>query len=816
MKKTFKLFELLINEIFTFIVLIFQFIPKLILGFLKSKKFKSLIKFLVISGIFILGVLIIWISTFQLPDLTNFENRQVDQSTKIYDRTGEVILYDIHGDIKRTSVSYEDISDYIKQATVAIEDDSFYSHGGIKISSILRAAITNIKNGNLLSGQGGSTITQQVIKNALLTSEKKLSRKIKEWVLAPRLEKKLSKEEILNIYLNEVPYGGNVYGIQEASLRFFGKEAIDLTLPEAAYLAALPQAPTRYSPYGNNFDELEKRKNEVLRKMYTSKYITKEEYEETMKIEVTFEKPAKFGIRAPHFVFYVREILEDKYGKEVVEKGGLKVITTLDWELQEKAEEIVKKHALVNQEKFNAENASIVAIDPTNGDILTMVGSRDYFDEDIDGNFNIATAYRQPGSTFKPIIYAEAFNKGYIPETTVYNVSTEFSATCSRGGNCYRPVNYDGEYTGPMTFRDALAQSVNVPAVKALYLAGLDESIDLARNMGISSLTSPDQYGLTLVLGGGEVSPLDMTSAYGVFANDGILNKHNAIISIHDQNKKEVEKRKESYNRVLSANTARMISDVLSDEPARVPAFGSNSYLNIQGQDMAAKTGTTNDYRDAWIVGYTPNLVVTAWAGNNDNSSMAKKVAGFIVSPMWREFVDFALPKLEVLEFEEPVYSNEDLNPMISGELDLDNGAHSILHFVNKFNPTGPKPRNPRSDPQYSLWEAGVNSWSKGYSKIITKPVDYISITNPENNKIYKRDSKVYLSFSISNPEENESTEILINNEVITTLNGSNNYFAFIPIEIEGIKEANNKLLIRATQKDGDILDSSINFSLIN
>lgn len=815
MKNILNILENTINDIYEFIVLVIKLIPKLIKSFLKHKNSKTIILISVIIFIVIIGSIIIWISTFNLPNLTSFETRQVDQSTKIYDRTGEIVLYDIHGDIKRTSIPFDEISDYVKQATIAIEDDSFYSHNGIKISSIFRAALTNIKNGNLLSGQGGSTITQQVIKNALLTSDKKLSRKIKEWVLAPRLEKFLSKDEILNIYLNEVPYGGNVYGIQEASLRFFGKDANSLTLPEAAYLAALPQAPTYFSPYGNHLDDLEKRKNEVLRKMYKSKYITREEYEQTKEIEVSFEKPAKFGIRAPHFVFYVREILEEQYGKEIVEKGGLKVITTLDWELQEKAEEIAKRYALENEVKFNAENASIVAIDPTNGNILTMVGSRDYFDEDIDGNFNIATAHRQPGSTFKPIVYAEAFNKGYIPETVVYDVSTEFSATCSRGGNCYRPVNYDGKYNGLISFREALAQSVNIPAVKALYLAGLDDSLDLARRMGISSLKESKQYGLTLVLGGGEVSPLDITSAYGVFANDGVLNKHNAILSIQDQSNEDLEEREIESEEVLSKQTARMISDVLSDEPARVPAFGSNSYLNVQGRDVAAKTGTTNDYRDAWIIGYTPNLVITAWAGNNDNSSMDKKVAGFIVAPMWREFMDFALQKTERIDFIKPQYSSEGLNPMISGQIE-EGPTHSILHFVNKRNPTGPSLQNPEVDPQYNLWEASLNSWSGGFISPIQQQGDSVTITNPEDNKSYNKNSKIYLIIKLSNPENTEYTEVLINNELIGTIKGSGTLLEFTPSEIENIKDSNNKILVKTKQNDGNIIDSSITFSIID
>lgn len=815
MNKFLKLLESTINDIYDFIILVLKLVPKIIYNLVKHKDSKKVLMSGIIVGMVILGLIIIWISTFNLPDLNNFEDRQIDQSTKIYDRTGEIVLYDIHGDIKRTSVPFDEISEYAKQATIAIEDDAFYSHNGIRISSIFRAIFTNIKNGNLLGGQGGSTITQQVIKNALLTSDKKVSRKIKEWVLAPRLEKILTKDEILSVYLNEIPYGGNVYGIQEASLRFFGKEAINLSLPESAYLASLPQAPTYFSPYGNNIEDLENRKNEVLRKMYKLKYITKSEYEQALETNVEFEKPSEFGIRAPHFVFYVREQLEETYGKEAVEKGGFEVVTTLDWELQEKAEEIAKKYALINEESFNAENASIVAVDPTNGDILTMVGSRDYFDADIDGNFNIATANRQPGSTFKPIVYAEAFNKGYIPETVVYDVSTEFSATCARGGNCYRPVNYDGKYNGPITFRNALAQSVNIPAVKALYLAGLDDSLDLARRMGISSLTSAAQYGLTLVLGGGEVSPLDMTSAYGVFANEGLLLEHNPILKIVDRDGKIIDEKKDIVNQVLEPNTARMISNILSDEAARAPAFGSNSYLHIPSQDVAAKTGTTNDYRDAWIIGYTPNFVATAWAGNNDNSSMSKKVAGFIVAPMWREFMDFALETRDVESFSSPSYTGEGLNEMISGEVPRE--RHSILHYVNKSNPTGQSPRNPNRDPQYFLWEAGVNSWSGG---LVPTPEQVgnkeITILSPENGKSYNRDSKIYITFILQNSSQIDSSEILINNESVATLSDSNNSFSFVPSEIESIKDSNNNLVVRSTKKGGELIDAEVNFSLVN
>jgi len=773
-----------------------------------------------IVGFITIGIGIIWISGFELPDLSNFEERKVEQSTKIYDRTGEIILYDIHGDIKRTIVPYEEISQYIKDATVSIEDENFYKHNGIMFSAILRAALINLKNGNLLGGQGGSTITQQVIKNALLTTDKKLSRKIKEWVLAPRLEEQLSKDEILGIYLNEVPYGGNIYGVQEASRRFFGKDAQNVTLAEAAYIAALPQAPTYFSPYGNNFDDLTVRKNQVLEKMRKNKYITNDELIAAKAEEVDFQKPDVFGIRAAHFVMYVRELLEKEYGAEAISEGGFDVITTLDWDLQEKAEEIAKRYALENTTKFNAENAAIVALDPRNGEILTMVGSRDYFDKNIDGNYNVATAYRQPGSTFKPIVYAAAFNKGFRPETTVFDLSTEFSTTCSSGGSCYRPVNYDNKYRGPITLRDALAQSVNVPAVKTLYLTGLDAALDLAKQMGISSLEGAKRYGLTLVLGGGEVTPLDLTSAYGVFATEGIKYKQKAILEIRDFQGKVIYDQKMDEDRgqeVLPPQTARLISDVLADNTARTPAFGANSFLNIQGQDMASKTGTTNDYRDAWIIGYTPNIVVTAWAGNNDNSSMVKQVAGFIVAPMWREFVDFALGTRPVESFIAPEGLSEEQQskPIINGQWQNSQGTHNILHFVNKNNPLGEQPSSPGRDPQYYLWESAVQAWSGGIlptqNEEIVSQVQKIRITNPENGGVYNNSGTIYTTFLIEGIPTR--INILINKQVVETYTSNQNQYAFTPQSTKEIQTGINTLTIEA-EIDGTEHSSSVLFTI--
>lgn len=687
----------------------------------------------VVLGLIGGGIMLLWVSTLEIPDLSAFDERRVLQSTKIYDRTGEVLLYDLHQDVRRTVVPYEEISRHIKNASVAIEDDTFFEHAGIRPLSILRAVLANVMGGNLLGGQGGSTITQQVIKNSVLVQEKTLTRKVKEWILALKLERELTKEEILWHYLNESPYGGTIYGVEEASRAFFGKSSRDLTLAESAYLASLPQAPTYLSPYGKNRAALEARKNLTLARMLENGFITQEEHDAARAETVEFKAQVASGIRAPHFVFYVRDYLAREYGEESLAERGFKVITTLDWELQEKAEEVVKKWALKNETTFDAENAALVATDPQTGEILVMVGSRDYFDEEIDGNFNIALAERQPGSSFKPFVYATAFKEGYTPETVVFDLKTQFSTACNPAHleteeDCYAPSNYDNQFRGPISFRNALAQSINVPAVKALYLAGVNDSLKLAHDLGITTLQDKDRYGLTLVLGGGEVRLLEMVGAYGVFANEGERSDITSILKIEDNTGATIEEWKPSARRVLDREVALQISDILSDNVARTPLYGANSNLHFPGVDVAAKTGTTNDYRDAWILGYTSNLAVGAWAGNNDNRSM-QKLAGLIITPLWREFMDFAITKRTPGVFAQPQATPEDLKPVLRGiwfdtgaliesgsedDLSISNAirnAHDILYFVDKDDPRGPNPRNPQRDPQFERWEYPVSVW---------------------------------------------------------------------------------------------------------
>lgn len=774
----------------------------------------------ILGGILLLiGASALWATTLELPPLDSPENIRIAESTKIYDRTGKIVLFDLHKNFRRTNVTAEEMSPFIRQATVAIEDEGFYKHNGIEPLSILRAVFKNVKS--LEYTQGGSTITQQVIKNSLLTREKTLTRKIKEWILALKLEKILSKEEILTLYLNTVPYGGNVYGVEEASRVFFSKQAKDLTLVEAAYISALPQAPTYYSPYGSHTDSLENRKNMVLKQMEINGYIDEDELEEAKNIKVTFSPPENSSIKAPHFSMFVREQLAEMFGEESLEEGGLKVITSLDYELQVKAEEIVKRWAFKNKTSFNAENAALVAIDPNTGEILTMVGSRDYFDKDIEGNYNIATALRQPGSAFKPFVYAAAFNKGYRPETVVFDAKTEFSTRCSSGGNCYSPDNYDNVFRGPISLRNALAQSVNVPAVKVLYLVGINEAITMAQNLGITTLTDPKRYGLSLVLGGGEVKLLDMVSAYGVFAAEGKRAPYNSILKIEDKHEKVLFEAKPDPKQVLPEQTALKISDILSDEEARAPAFGRNSFLYFPNRQVAVKTGTTNDYRDAWIVGYTPKIAVGAWAGNNDNRSMEKKVAGFIIAPLWNEFMQEVLKIQERTTFRRPDPDDYKVKPIIAGDWQS-GGIHSILFWVDKNDPLGDPPKNPRNDPQFDLWEAGVWRWYGSASSTIYLGNDApdgdsnnasVSISSPTSGNSYEANSSIPVVLNLPPNLVVTKALVSVNGNEIGSFNLNPLSFSFVP-EIIGDVKRRNTIRITVYDDKGNKYDARSSFTV--
>ncbi len=720
------------------------------LGLKKSRKrktktistWKVLALIVLALSLIVTSTIFVWVASLEIPSLDGFEARQVTQSTKIYDRTGKVLLFDLHDDIRRTVIPLEEVARYAKNAAVAIEDAEFYEHRGIKPKSILRAVFANIRSGSY--SQGGSTITQQIVKNALLTRKKTITRKVKEWILAIKLDARMTKEEILEIYLNDSPYGGTIYGIEEASQYFFGVSANELTIPQAAYLAALPQRPTYFSPYGKHRDALETRKNLVLLKMREKGFINEQEYRDALNETVEFTEYGEQNIKAPHFVFYVRDYLEKKYGRDAVYENGLKVISTLDYRLQKKAEKILKEYALANEKKFRAENSAMVAIDPHTGQILAMVGSRDYFDENIDGKFNVTTALRQPGSTFKPIVYSLAFEKGYTPSTILFDLPTQFSTSCqvdntTMTDGCYSPKNYDNKFRGPMTMANALAQSINIPAVKTLYLAGVADSIAHARKMGITSLTrSAAHYGFSLVLGGGEVTLLELTNLYGAFANDGIANKHTSILKVQDPAGTVLEEYERASERVLSTNSARNISNILSNNASRAPAYGSRSPLFFNDRQVAAKTGTTNNFRDVWIIGFTPDIVVGTWAGNNDNTPIVNEFAGFVLAPMWRAIMSEALELVPNTNFKSPTNTATTTKAVLNGQWQGPSASvqsvHSILHWVNKSNPTGTFPINPATNPQYKFWEYPVQKWAKDSDLTSTTTPTNIPNTNTEPN----------------------------------------------------------------------------------
>ena len=649
-----------------------------------------------------------------LPDADTIATRQVSESTKIYDRTSQVLLYDIHGEEKRTVIPWEQIPANAKNATLAAEDSNFYSHGGFDVRGIARSFFKDVLSLSL--SQGGSTLTQQLVKNALLGGQKTPFRKIQELILSVQIEKKFSKDQIFWMYLNQIPYGSNAYGIESASKTYFGKTAANLTLNESVILASLIQAPTRYSPYGSHVDELIARKDILLARMRDLNYISVDDYQQSVDEKLVFKKTTE-SVTAPHFVIMVKDYLVKKYGEDVVENSGLKVITTLDANLQNIAEDSVTKYATINKKIYKASNAVLVSVNPKNGDVLALVGSADYFDTANEGNFNVAIdgTGRQPGSSFKPFAYATLFQKGYPDNTILFDTRTEFNSYCSPdlsqikdqyGTPCYHPQNYDGAYRGPVTLRQALGQSLNVVAVKVLYLAGINDTINNAARMGISTLNDPNRYGLSLVLGGAEVHPIDMASAYGVFANDGVRNPWQIVLSVQDANGNVLEQASDRSERVLEPQIARLMNNILSDNLARAPVFGYNNSLYIPGREIAAKTGTTQDNRDGWVVGFTPSISTVVWTGNNNNSQMTVAGAGVSAAgPMWHEFMVKALANTPIESFPEPYPVSANKAPLDGSYTSPDGQIHTILYNVDRSDPLGPAPISPGNDPQFYNWE---------------------------------------------------------------------------------------------------------------
>ncbi len=786
--------------------------------------FKKLF-FIALAAFFVcVGFGLIWAATIKLPDVSTFEARKIANSSKIVDRNG-VVLYDINQGVRRTEVPLAEMGTNIQHAVVAIEDAHFYTHHGIRPTSILRAIFVNLTSGSF--SQGGSTLTQQIIKNTLLNTDKTVVRKFKEWVLALKLEREFTKDQILEIYLNDAPFGSTIYGVQEASKAFYGIDAKDLSIAQSAYLAALMPAPSYYSPFGAHKTKLDDRKDLVLSKMLQYGYINQTEYDTAKKEVVTFNVSASNSVKAPHFVFWVLDYLEKTYGKDVMESGGYTITTTLDYAVQQKAEAAIAQYSESNLKKYNASNSAMVVIDPTTGQILAMVGSKDYFSKDIDGAYNVAVANRQPGSSFKPFAYLTAFKKGFTPATVLFDVPTEFSTTCAPitvstppVDGCYHPQNFDGKFKGPISMRSALAESRNVPAVKTLYLAGIDDVVKTAHELGITTLQDPKEIGLSLVLGGGEVKLLDMTSAYSVFANSGTRNPAVGILEIKDKSGKVIETFTPDPREVFDKNTILTLNDVLSDPNARIPTFGSS--ITLPG--VAVKTGTTNDERDAWIIGYTPSIVVGVWSGNNDNRSMRSGGAA-VSGPIWKSFMEEYLKEHPSPAFEKPIPDPEydSLKPILRGvwmgnnavAIDKVTGLRAtentpkeaiiekvitdvqdILYWVDKDNPRGPAPTNPNKDPQFRLWNPPVQAWwfaNMGTYNVTTPsdiPTDYetlhstsastLTVTGlPSSTPV---DAPTTISITTSSQYPLTSVDLFINNTFITTLSAPFR-FRFTPSE---------------------------------
>jgi len=590
-----------------------------------------------------------------LPSPTSLSKADFPTSTQIFDRNA-VLLYEIYTEQNRTPIKLEEVPEVVKQTTIAIEDKDFYKHRGLALRGITRASYNIIFKRKL---EGGSTITQQLIKTTLLSPERTLKRKIREAILASLTEIIYTKDEILEMYLNHVPYGGTSYGIEQASKRYFGKSVKDVNLAEAALLAGLPAAPTRYSPFGAEPLLAKERQNQVLDRMVQDGYITRQQEDEAFSQTLKYA-PQTTDIKAPHFVMYVKDLLVEKYGQKLVEQGGLRVTTSLDWQIQKYSEDVVATE-IANLINMNVSNGATVITKPATGEILAMVGSKDYFSKDVDGNVNIATSLRQPGSSIKPLNYATGLINGYTPATLFLDIPTCFNAPGQP--EIYCPHNYDNRFHGPVTMRSALANSYNMPAVKMLSLNGIKAMMATAKMMGISTWSEDsDRYGLSLTLGGGEVRMTEMAVAFGVFANLGKKVYLQPILKVEDYKGtlyEQFDKAKQEKSELISPNVCWLINDILADNNARTPMFGSHSQLNIPNHTVAVKTGTTDHPRgprDNWTIGFTPSFLVATWVGNNDNSSMNPYLVSGVTgaAPLWNKIMTFILKDVSEETWEKP------------------------------------------------------------------------------------------------------------------------------------------------------------------
>lgn len=791
---------------------------------------RLLITAAVIGSIASIGALT-WL-TRDLPSPDKIIDRPTPISTKIYDREGKTVLYELYAEEKRTPITLAEIPEYLKWATIVREDRAFYSHQGISFKGILRSALRYMVNLGPAGG-GGSTLTQQFVKNAVLSSEKTFTRKIKEVVLTWRIERAFTKDQILELYLNEIPYGGTTYGIEAAAQTFFGKSVREVSIAEAAILAVIPKAPTYYSPHGTHTKELIASQHYLLDQMAQEGYISPDEAEKAKAAPVNFQK-IKNTIIAPHFVMYVRELLTERFGEVRVQQGGLQVTTTLDLKRQKIAEEAVTEGAERNEKEWKATNVALASLNPASGEILAMVGSRDYFNTAREGNFNVVLSPRQPGSSFKPIVYATLFLRGgYTPDTMLFDVDTVFKTDT---GNDYTPHDYDGKERGPLSIRKAFAGSLNTPAVKALYLAGIDRVLDQANKMGYTTLTDRSRFGLSLVLGGGEVKLLEHLAAVASMGQGGVYYPPRAILEVKDAKGKIIWQRKDPERiEVLPKQIALQITDIMRDNDARSFMFGTQSALQLGSRPVAAKTGTTNDFRDAWTLGFTPSLAAGVWTGNNDFTKMKNGADGSVVAaPIWNTFMRKALEGTPNEEFEKPEPWTLPQKPMLNGRVEGDmviridrasgnlatdltpptfimeyrtGAVHDILHYIVRDDPTGPPPGNPRDDPQYENWETAVNRWAQanGFTpSSITPPSNYddlhieanrptLTITNPTPHATVS--DQVLISADASAPRGINRIEVSVEGRVLSTLRSAP-FTASVPLS--GLSNGNYTLIITA------------------
>ncbi|MCX6706312.1 MAG: PBP1A family penicillin-binding protein [Candidatus Woesebacteria bacterium] len=804
----------------------------------KSRKLVKLAKLIFFGaiGILLVSFLALPLLALNLPSPDKVV-RHEGYATQILDRNGET-LYNVYVDQRRNPAAFSDMPLYLKQATIAIEDKNFYKHGGFDILGILRGFSRIFTRG---SAQGGSTLTQQLVKNVLLTSDRTIVRKIKEFVLAIEIESKYTKDEILQMYLNEAPFGGTAWGVEAASETYFGKKVKDLDLIESAVLAGLPQSPSRYSPYSSTSKAYVARTQAVLRRMREDGYITADQ-EKNANAEVpniSFQ-PQGSSFKAPHFVQYVQKILTDRYGDAAVEQGGLKVTTTLDLNLQDKAQGIVSEE-IAKVEKQHITNGAVVVINPSSGEILAMVGSKNFNDPNYDGQVNVTTSLRQPGSSFKPFTYVTAFKKGFTASTLIMDVPTTFPGGANNPD--YNPVNYDGKYRGPIQLRFAFGNSINIAAVKLLAMVGIKDVLETSYSMGITTLPltqeTLNRVGLSLTLGGGEVRLLDLTDAYAPFMNKGFRVDPLAILKVEDKDGKVLEEAKPQLGkRVLTEEEAFLVANILSDNLAREIIFGTNSLLNIPNKQIAVKTGTTNDRRDNWTVGGNPQALVGVWVGNNDNSQMLNVASGVSgASPIWRRVLLEALSGKPSVSFDIPgniVSTNVDL---VSGFRAHDGFPSRMEYFIKGTEPgedtvhmmlkvckTDGKLANPSDiaggnydQKEYFVFKEedppGILNWLGGQGDLrYHPPNDYCGTANPVNVEfIYPTDRSSDVSNNFTIKFRADSSVDIVSAEL--EIDGTKREdFTSLPFEyqVSGLKDGVHTLRAKAKDANGKESDRVI------